>query len=107
MSGGAASADSSRGMLRRLAREESGIALVLALVTMAVLASLTTAVTIAVTVNHRSAGQSANADIAFSLAQLGLAYAEGKVYSSAVTHSSAAIGTTAVPGVSPSDGAAT
>ena len=81
-------------MLRRLAREESGIALVLALVTMAVLASLTTAVTIAVSVNHRSAGQSANADIAFSLAQLGLAYAEGKVYSSAATHTSAAISPT-------------
>ncbi len=81
-------------MLRRLAREESGIALVLALLTMAVLASLTTAVTIAVTVNHRSAGQSTYADKAFSLAQLGLSYAEGKVYSSASTHTSAAISPT-------------
>jgi len=61
---------------------------------MAVLASLTTAVTISVTVNHRNAGQSANADKAFSLAQLGLAYAEGKVYSAASTHTSAAISPT-------------
>jgi Tfp pilus assembly protein PilX len=94
-------------MLRRLAREESGIALVLALVTMAVLASLTTAVTIAVTVNHRNAGQSANADRAFSLAQLGLSYAEGKVYSAASTHTSAAIPTTTTPSFSPNGGTAT
>jgi hypothetical protein len=77
--------------IRRLAVEESGLALVLALATLAILAGLTTAITMSVAVNHRNAGNSAHADRAFSLAQLGLAYAEGGVYSAASTHASATI----------------
>ncbi len=73
-------------MTRRLAREESGIALVLALIVLIVLAALTAAVSFEVAVNHRNAGQSAAADRAFALAELGLSYAEGRVYSSASTH---------------------
>jgi len=69
-----------------LLREQSGQALVLGLVTMAVLATLTTAVTLEVTVNHRESGVSANADKAFAIAQLCLAKAEGRVYSAAAAH---------------------
>jgi Tfp pilus assembly protein PilX len=81
-------------MIRRLAHEESGVALVLALLTMLVLASLTTAVSLEVTVNHRNAGRSAEANKAFALAELGLAYAEGKVYSAASTHVSPTVPST-------------
>jgi hypothetical protein len=70
----------------RLLKEQSGQALVLGLVTMAVLATLTTAVTLEVTVNHRESGISANADKAFAIAQLCLAQAEGRVYSAAAAH---------------------
>jgi hypothetical protein len=65
---------------RRLVRDESGIALVLALITMLVLASLTSAVLFSVTVNHRNALTSAEGDQAFALAQDGLADAEGRLY---------------------------
>lgn len=70
----------------RLLKEQGGQALVLGLVTMAVLATLTTAVTLEVTVNHRESGISANADKAFAIAQLCLAQAEGRVYSAAAAH---------------------
>jgi len=73
-------------------REQSGQALVLALTTMAVLATLTTAVTLEVTVNHRESGVSANADKAFAIAQLCLAQAEGLVYSAAASHVQPATG---------------
>ena len=79
-------------MIARL-RGESGQALVLGLVTMSVLATLTTAVLLGVTVNHREAGVSANADKAFALAQLCLAKAEGRVYAAAAAHVTPATGT--------------
>jgi Tfp pilus assembly protein PilX len=85
MRGPGATADSSRGMLRRLSSDESGIALILAVITMGVLASLTASVVFAVTVNHRSAAGSANSDKAFALAEQALAYAEGRLYSSATS----------------------
>ena len=75
-------------------KDETGQALVLGLVTMAVLATLTTAVAVEVTVNHRSAGKSASADKAFALAQLGLSYAEGRLYAAAAAHTSPATGAT-------------
>jgi hypothetical protein len=74
-------------MLRqRLAREESGIALVLALITMAVLGSLTASVTFAVVANQRGARTSGNAAQAFALAEAGLAQAEGLLYASPMPH---------------------
>jgi Tfp pilus assembly protein PilX len=73
---------------------ESGQALVLGLVTMAVLATLTTAAALQVTVNHRSAGHSADADKAFAIAQLGLSYAEGRLYAAAAAHTAPATGAT-------------
>jgi hypothetical protein len=76
-------------------REQSGQALVVGLMTMAVLATLTTAVTLEVTVNHRSAGHSADANKAFAIAQLGLSYAEGRVYAAAAAHQAPATGATA------------
>ena len=82
-------------MISRLRSEQRGQALVLAIVTMAVLATLTAAATLEVTVNHRSAGRSASADKAFQLAQLGLSYAEGRVYSAAASHASPSFTATA------------
>jgi Tfp pilus assembly protein PilX len=76
-------------------RDQSGQALVLGLMTMAVLATLTTAVALEVTVNHRSAGRSADADKAFAIAQLGLSYAEGRLYAAAAAHTAPATGATA------------
>jgi Tfp pilus assembly protein PilX len=75
-------------------RDQSGQALVLGLVTMAVLATLTTAAALEVTVNHRNAGHSADADKAFAIAQLGLSYAEGRVYAAAAAHTTPATGAT-------------
>lgn len=64
----------------RLGREESGIALVLALISMLVLSSLTAAVLFSTTVNHRNALRSSEGDRAFALAEDGLADAEGRLY---------------------------
>ena len=79
-------------MIARRLKDQSGQALVLGLMTMAVLATLTTAVTLEVTVNHRSSGRSADADKAFAIAQLGLSYAEGRVYAAAAAHTTPATG---------------
>jgi hypothetical protein len=65
---------------RRLVRDESGIALVLALISMMVLSSLTAAVLFSTTVNHRNALRSSEGDRAFALAEDGLADAEGRLY---------------------------
>src|ERR1700761_8504951 len=67
-------------MTRRLAREEDGFALALALIPMVVLGSLTAAVSLSVAVNQRSSLTSSQADHAFALAQDGLANAEGRLY---------------------------
>jgi len=79
-------------VIARRLKDQSGQALVLGLMTMAVLATLTTAVTLEVTVNHRSAGRSADADKAFAIAQLGLSYAEGRVYAAAAAQTTPATG---------------
>ena len=68
-------------MLRRLIRDEQGVALVLALIAMLVLGGLSASILTATAVNHRSAKVSADANHAFSLAENGLAYAEGRLYS--------------------------
>ncbi|MBV8079562.1 MAG: hypothetical protein JO186_04210 [Actinobacteria bacterium] len=73
-------------MLRRLVHEESGVALVFALITIVVLSGLATAVSMEVTVNERNAGQSAAGDRAFALAELGMSYAAGYVYNANATH---------------------
>jgi Tfp pilus assembly protein PilX len=76
-------------------KDQTGQALVLGLVTMAVLATLTTAAALEVTVNHRNAGNSADADKAFAIAQLGLSYAEGRVYAAAAAHTAPSTSATA------------
>jgi Tfp pilus assembly protein PilX len=78
-------ADIGRGMLRRLANDEQGIALVLALTTLLVLSSLTASVLVATAVNHRNAKVSSDANHAFALAEEGLAYGEGRLYSAATS----------------------
>jgi hypothetical protein len=72
-------------MTRRLIADERGVALVLAIVTMAVLGSLTAALLFSVAVNHRTSYNSANSERAFGLAEEGIAYAEGRLYASPVT----------------------
>jgi Tfp pilus assembly protein PilX len=92
-------------MVRRLIRDERGVTLVLALMTMLVLSATTAALLTATAVNHRSAQRSSQGDEAFALAQQGLAYAEGRLYSSPTTAENVL-----VPGEGPftsSDGAGT
>lgn len=72
-------------MLRRLATDEQGIALVLALITLLVLSSLTGSVLVASAVNHRNAKVSSDENHAFALAEEGVAYAEGRLYSAATS----------------------
>lgn len=67
-------------VIRRLAREESGIALVLALIVMLILAGTATALILPGSVNQRNSLKSADARSAFALAQTALAYGEGAVY---------------------------
>jgi Tfp pilus assembly protein PilX len=87
-------ADSIVGMTRRLVQDERGMALVLALFAMSVLSITAAALLTTVAVNHRSSLDSANAKRAFGYAELGVAYAEGKVYSAASTHVSPTAGVT-------------
>jgi len=70
-------------MTRRLVSDERGIALVLAVVTMLVLSSLTASVLFSVTVNSRSAYRTSESGKAFGLAEQGIAYAEGRLYTAA------------------------
>lgn len=81
-----------RRLVQRFVREEDGITLVIALATMMVLAITTTGVLLAGTVNQREAYVSGQAREAFAIAQEGLAYAEGAVYSGALP-----VGTQALP----------
>ena len=69
-------------MTRRLIDDESGVALVIAIVTMLVLGALTSALLFSVAVNHQSSAQTSNAERAFALAEEGIAYAEGRLYAS-------------------------
>ena len=67
-------------MFRRLISDESGIALVLALMATLVLSILTGSILLATTVNHRNAYTTYESDKAFALAEEGIAYAEGRLY---------------------------
>lgn len=70
---------------QRLAREERGVALVLALALMLVLAVATTGIITAGTANQRTTYVSDQARQAFAIAQEGLAYDEGMVYNAGAT----------------------
>ncbi|HEY2776350.1 MAG TPA: hypothetical protein VGI77_00470, partial [Gaiellaceae bacterium] len=72
-----------RRVLQRLAGEERGVALVLALIIMAALAGTTAALVLPGAVNQRSSLKSADARQAFALAETSLAYGEGAVYAAA------------------------
>jgi len=63
-----------RRILQRLIRDEAGVALVLALMVMAVLAGTTAALLLPGTVNQRNSLKSADARQAFALAETALAY---------------------------------
>lgn len=81
-------------MRLRLVREEKGVALVLALMSMTVLSLGAAAVLTIVAVNHRTSYNSVNARRAFGIAQAGLAYAEGNVYGAAAAHDTSQVHTT-------------
>jgi Tfp pilus assembly protein PilX len=72
-----------RRLLQRLAGEERGVALVLALIIMAALAGTTAALVLPGAVNQRNSLKSADARQAFALAETSLAYGEGAVYAAA------------------------
>jgi hypothetical protein len=69
-----------RQFIRRLGREQDGIALVLAIATMSILAIATTGVMIAGSANEDTAWVSTQGRSAFAVAQQALAYGEGMVY---------------------------
>jgi Tfp pilus assembly protein PilX len=75
-----------RRVLQRLVGEEDGIALVIALAMMMVLAITTAGVLAAGTANQREALFSDQSREAFAIAQEGLAYAEGCIYSAAANN---------------------
>ena len=88
-------------LLHRLRRDERGVALVLALMVMAILAGTTAALVLPGSVNQRNSLKSADARQAFALAQTALAYGEGAVYAAGQTGKSPTTGThtiTAQPG---------
>jgi hypothetical protein len=81
-----------RHLMRRLRHEESGIALVMALIIMLVLAGTTAAIVVPGQVNQRSALTSADERQAFALAESALAYGEGAVYAAGQTGKSPVVG---------------
>ena len=84
-------------VLRRLGRDERGVALVMALIIMAALAGTTAALVIPGAVNQRSSLKSADARQAFALAETALAYGEGAVYAAGQTGKSPTTGTHTIP----------
>ena len=72
-----------RRLLHRVVHDEEGVALVMALMVMMVLAVTTAGLLVAGTANQRESLVSDNARVAFGVAQEGLAYAEGMLYSAA------------------------
>jgi Tfp pilus assembly protein PilX len=74
-----------RRLIRRVHREENGIALVLAIAAMSVLAIATTGVIIGATTNEDTAWTATQGRSAFAVAQAALAYGEGMVYGDAAT----------------------
>jgi len=75
-----------RRIVQRLVRDEDGIALVMALAIVMILAVTTTGIIIAGTANQRTTLVSDQQRQAFAIAQEGLAYAEGMLYSAAAQH---------------------
>lgn len=87
-----------RTALRRLVREEDGIALVIALATVMVLSITTAGVLVSGAATQRAALVSDKERQAFGIAQEGLAYAEGCVYAAAATHTTpACMSSTTIP----------
>ena len=81
-----------RHLVQRLRSDERGIALVMALIIMLVLAGTTAAIVVPGQVNQRSSLNSADARQAFALAQTALAYGEGAVYAAGQTGKSPVAG---------------
>ena len=81
-----------RRLLHRVRRDERGIALVMALIIMLVLAGTTAAIVVPGQVNQRSSLNSADARQAFALAETALAYGEGAVYAAGQTGKSPVAG---------------
>ncbi|HEY2072103.1 MAG TPA: hypothetical protein VGG88_00870 [Gaiellaceae bacterium] len=79
-------------MIRRLVRDEGGVALVMALIIMAALAGTTAALVLPGAVNQRNSLKSADARQAFALAETALAYGEGAVYAAGQTGKSPSSG---------------
>lgn len=75
-----------RHLAHRLAREEDGIALVMALALVMILAITTAGIITAGTTNQQATFVSNEQRQAFAIAQEGLAYAEGCLYAAANTH---------------------
>lgn len=75
-----------RSILHRLAHEEDGIALVLAIALLLVLSVTTAGILTAGTANQQTTFVSNQQRQAFAIAQEGLAYAEGCLYAAASTH---------------------
>lgn len=96
-----------RRALHRLAGEERGVALVLALITMAILAGTTAALVLPGAVDQRNSYNSANARQAFALAQAALAYGEGAVYAAGESGTSPPIGVTQTIPAQPGGGTGT
>jgi len=92
-------------MLRRLSHDEQGVALVLALIAMLVIGALSASILTATAVNHRSAKVSADANHAFTLAENGLAYAEGRLYSAPTSAEAALVPISTLPASTDDPGA--
>jgi Tfp pilus assembly protein PilX len=86
-----------RRLLQRLRQDERGVALVMALMIMAVLAGTTAALVIPGTLNQRNSLKSADARQAFALAETALAYGEGAVYAAGTTGKSPTTDTHTIP----------
>jgi len=95
-----------RRVLRRLYSDESGIALVMALMLMLILGGTTAALVIPGAVNQRNSMKSGDAKAAFALAETSLAYGEGSVYAAGQTGKSPTVGTHNTP-TQPGGGAGT
>jgi Tfp pilus assembly protein PilX len=86
-----------RRIVQRLIHDEDGIALVMSLAIMVVFAIATTGIILDSTANQRSSYVSDQQRQAFAIAQEGLAYAEGMVYSAAAQHTQPPTGVQDLP----------
>ncbi len=86
-----------RRILQRLVREETGVALIMALAIVTILSVTTAGILLAGTANQREAYVSAEEREAFAIAQEGLAYAEGMLYYDSANGITLPVGTLALP----------